>query len=829
MIRIFLTLSLVLHSLISAGCAGMLQSKAGVSLSSGHTEPSGLSHSGFITEESNSIENLRTNHTLLIDPTFSSVAVFSMTEGIPRSETTLLGAPIPGLSRHSTFDLVSSRPSALPRFSESIFIHDLETGVKFPLNIPHGSKVTSPAWSPDGSMLAFIIEKNRNYEIWVGSRETGETRQISSEPINMFLWGQYSRRIDSASPELPFVPYQWAPQSDKIYYSIRTEKDPAVASALYQLLPKAEVRATNNVLDPRNDSEESFQKVDRKPLAKALFLSNIVASSVRYSGTYKVISPERNFTGMTISPDGTMIVGITTDYDADEVFHEVYKMSAVEGATDYSFISEISISPQDLSSLVWGTGDGQLLYTLSDNANQYCIQRYDLTFDSFETVDCLKGDVFPTDFLGSTLGSMGEFIVLTASDGQIRSYDRQTGTLTAAVAFPEMDEDYFWSPLSVGAGQSLATGRSSKTILLGGHLKRNKARRNSSFAAVVSLDISTGETSQLWSREYSQQDWLYSQFADSAGNVYYSKETVVSPRNLFRLDIEESLSAQITHFEDPFPIFSDYQTKILSYNRDDGVPLSARLILPNADPGSTSKLPLLVWQYPGTSVRAITERFRDGMFVRPNRHKNAMGRWLPLAMLERGYAVLYPDIPLLGIDGETEYVSYVEQTIAGAQAAVDAAVDTGLIDRSRIAISGSSFGGHTTILLLAHTDIFAAGVSSSGVAHWLYRPNSMQYESRSYWEHPKVYFERSPVLLAPEIKEPILLIHGLNDERPPASQSITLFNAMRSLNGTAKLILLENEGHTIKILENQQMVLAATANWLDKFLKDNLADNGSDE
>ena len=826
MIRLNARVGLALSLISLTGCAGTPNVDAKVVLDIANVKSAGPNYVAASAADSNGLADLQTNHALLIDPTFTAVAVFSMTEAIPRSETTLLEAPIPGLSRHSNFDVLTLRPLGAPRFSESVVIQELATGLKVTLSLPGGSKVTSPAWSPDGSMLAFVLENNQIYELWVGSRETGKTRRISSQAINLFLWGQYSRRIDAASSELPFVPYQWAPQGDRIYYAVSSERDFAAIQAVYKSSSKADIRVSDNALESGSVSDETIRSEVGRRLADSMFLSRIIASSVRHPETYSFVSPERNFTALTISPDGAIIIGITTDIVGSQVLHKAYKISAEDRDLGFEALDDINVGPRDLLSIVWGAGDDRTLYALNANSGKYCIEKHDLALGGHEIADCLSEGVAPTRALGSTLAYTDESVLLTTTSGKIRTYDRQSGVMVAAVPYPEFDDNYFWDPLTVGAGQSLALGNSNNEILIRGRLKRDDLRRNSSFAALASFSIESGETHQVWSREYSDGEWLVSQFADNSGNIYYSKETPSSPRNLFRLSVEDNQSAQLTCFEDPFPEFYDYQVRILSYDRADGVPLTARLILPKVEPGSIQRFPMLVWQYPGTSVRPISERFRDGMFVRPNRHRNHMGRWLPLAMLEHGYAILYPDIPLLGIDGEDEYASYVEQTIAGAEAAVDAAVETGLVDKSRIAIGGSSFGGHSATLLLAHTDMFAAGISSAGLAHWFYRPNSMQYDPRSYWDYPKGYFDRSPLLLAENIKEPLLLIHGLDDERPPASQSISLFNTIESLNGTAKLILLENESHNIEILENQLMIQDATLHWLRTYLREDFSGEG---
>ena len=80
-------------------------------------------------------------------------------------------------------------------------------------------------------------------------------------------------------------------------------------------------------------------------------------------------------------------------------------------------------------------------------------------------------------------------------------------------------------------------------------------------------------------------------------------------------------------------------------------------------------------------------------------------------MLTQGYAVLDgPAMPIIG-KGEAEpNDTYIEQLVASAQAAVDKVVEMGVADRDRIGIAGHSYGAFMTANLLAHSDLFRAGI-----------------------------------------------------------------------------------------------------------------------
>jgi dipeptidyl aminopeptidase/acylaminoacyl peptidase len=78
--------------------------------------------------------------------------------------------------------------------------------------------------------------------------------------------------------------------------------------------------------------------------------------------------------------------------------------------------------------------------------------------------------------------------------------------------------------------------------------------------------------------------------------------------------------------------------------------------------------------------------------------------------------------------------TYVEQLVADAKAAVDAVVALGVADRDRIAVGGHRYGAFMTANLLAHADLFRAGIARSGAYNRALTPLGFQAEQRTYWQ-----------------------------------------------------------------------------------------------
>jgi dipeptidyl aminopeptidase/acylaminoacyl peptidase len=256
--------------------------------------------------------------------------------------------------------------------------------------------------------------------------------------------------------------------------------------------------------------------------------------------------------------------------------------------------------------------------------------------------------------------------------------------------------------------------------------------------------------------------------------------------------------------------------RLLKYKRPDGVDLSGMLYLPPGYQRGT-RVPVVVWAYPlEYSDAATAGQVRSS----PNSFTFYRGT-SPLLFLTQGYAVLMnATLPVVG-DPETMNETYIEQVTGAAQAAVDTLVEAGVADRDRILVAGHSYGGFMTANLLAHTDLFAAGIARSGAYNRTLTPFGFQAERRSLWEAPSVYAQISPFMHAHKITAPILLIHGEADNNSGTYpiQSERLFQAIQGHGGTARLVILPHESHAYVARESVLHVVAEMFDWAARFVK----------
>ena len=343
------------------------------------------------------------------------------------------------------------------------------------------------------------------------------------------------------------------------------------------------------------------------------------------------------------------------------------------------------------------------------------------------------------------------------------------------------------------------------------------------------LDLKMQQTTRLFRSAPDAYEQFVAVLDPRAGTLLTRRESPQDPPNLWLRTLGAAQAAvkpgeseraltgkQLTHLTDPTPQVRGITKQLVKYKRADGVELSFTLYLPpNYQPGT--KLPAVLWAYPLDYADAKVAGQVSGS---PQRF-TVLSWPLQLFCLLDGYAVI--DNPTMPVIGESTkiYDTYLPQLVSSAEAAVNKAVEMGVVDRERIGVTGHSHGGLMTANLLAHTNLFRAGVARSGAYNRSLTAFGFQNERRTLWEAPEVYTSVSPLFHVPKIDEPLLIIHGEADYNPGTIplQSEKLFEAIRGNGGTARLVMLPLESHAYLAMESNEHVLYEMLAWFDKYVK----------
>ncbi|WP_312490139.1 prolyl oligopeptidase family serine peptidase [Sphingomonas sp.] len=345
------------------------------------------------------------------------------------------------------------------------------------------------------------------------------------------------------------------------------------------------------------------------------------------------------------------------------------------------------------------------------------------------------------------------------------------------------------------------------------------ATKAGAFPFLATMPLTGGAQTRLWTARAPYYEPVVAMLDDKGQRILTRRESATQPPNYVVRTVRGGAAKPITDFADPAPVFAGVTQRTITYNRADGVPLSGMLYLPAGyDAKRDGPLPTLLWAYPAeyTDAKVAGQTVDQGnRFVRPRGISH-------LFLLTQGYAVLdNPAMPIIGEGGAEANDTYVKQLREDAKAAVDAVVKLGVGDRTRMAVGGHSYGAFMTANLLAHTDLFRAGIARSGAYNRTLTPFGFQAEQRTYWQATPTYTEMSPFTYADRIKAPILLIHGGADDNSGTFpiQSERMYAALKGNGATVRYVVLPNEPHGYRALESTEETLWQMTDWLDRHVK----------
>jgi dipeptidyl aminopeptidase/acylaminoacyl peptidase len=332
------------------------------------------------------------------------------------------------------------------------------------------------------------------------------------------------------------------------------------------------------------------------------------------------------------------------------------------------------------------------------------------------------------------------------------------------------------------------------------------------------LNLKTLEKERLFQSPDATYETVIGLVTTDAARVVTRQESRDAPPNVFTRDIKANERVALTRFPDPAPPLKGAKAEMVTYQRKDGVQLRATIYTPPGWTPAQGRLPALLWAYP----REFTDPRTAGQ-ITGSQYRFTTPGWstLHLLFLTQGYAIIDDaTMPIVGA-GETANDTYVEQLVASAQAAVDKAAEMGIVDPERVVVGGHSYGAFMTGNLLAHSDIFRAGIARSGAYNRTLTPFGFQNEQRTFWEVPDTYMRMSPFAHAHKINEPILLIHGEADDNSGTFpvQSERLYMALKGHGATVRYVTLPHEAHGYVARESVLHTVAEMLNWANEWAK----------
>ncbi len=693
------------------------------------------------------------------------------------------------------------------------------------IELPKLGKASYPLWSPDGKRFAVMLTTPKGIELWVAEVASGAKLERIPDVL-----------LNAAIGE----PMQWEPGGEALLVQLIPAKrgEPPVAPAA----PSGPVIQES---DGKAAPVRTYQDLLQNPHDEALFeyyctsqlaVVDVKTKKVTPLGTPAII------TSSDPSPDGTCVL-LTKLQKPLSYLHPYglfpHTVEVIDGEGTVTKIVERPLQdkipiegvPTGPRSIRWVPVNPHTLIWVEaqdDGDPRKKVPHRDTVFTATipgKTTELLK---LEHRFAGMDFFPTGNRML-------IRDYDRErkwgrtflapTTTLLLGgeepkLLFDRSVQDRYGDP-GAPLGRTLPSGHrvlrtagdvAGDTIWLSGSGATPKGDR----PFLDRFDVKTGKATRVFHCGEDVYEDVVAVLDVKGTKLLIRRESPTEPPNYFYRDVREGAphEKQLTKNVDPWPELRKARKELVTTKRADGTTISFTLHLP---PGHKDgeKLPAVVYAYPVEFATADTAGQVTGS---PQRFTTVTG-YSHLFFLAQGYAVLEVSMPVVGPPA-TANDTFVDQLVSNAKAAIDKAAEFG-IDKDRVGVMGHSYGAFMTANLLAHSNLFRAGIARSGAYNRTLTPFGFQNERRTFWEASDVYAKMSPFNHADKIKTPLLLIHGQADNNPGTFpvQSERMYAAVRANGGTVKLVLLPHESHGYEARESVEHVLFEQFAWFDKYVK----------
>lgn len=696
----------------------------------------------------------------------------------------------------------------------------LTNDVELKIALPPDAQFGLPIWSPDGKQFAFAMFAATNVQLWVGNAVTCAVRRLNGVTLN------------AAHGET----FQWLPDSQTILcQTVVSQRGPAPAA------PKVPTGPLIQESNGRPAPARTFQDLLENAHDEALFDYYATAQLQLVNSATGQATPLGQpgiFSEFEPSPDGLhlLVVRLHRPYSYQlpspafprdvEIWNRAGKM--IFKLASLPLQEEVPIGgvppgprnyhwrPSALATLVW-------VEALDGGDPKQKATHRDRVLMLRAPFQGMPEELVKTEhrFSSLTWGEKSSVALLK----EYQSSKRWNRTYLLNPDLPAEPPRLIWD-LSAQDRYNDPGTPMTRTLSAGQRAMRvheNSIYLNGTGASpegdrpfLDRLDLTTLKTERLFQCDDVSYESVVVLVKEDASQFITRRESASRPPNYFLRSTQESARKALTSFPDPAPQLRGIKKQLVTYERNDGVQLSFTLYLP-ADYKPGTRLPTVLWAYPREFNDADTAGQVSGS---PHRFTAITGI-SHLFLLTQGYAILDgATMPVVG-DVKKMNDTYLEQIVASARAAIDKAVEMGVTDPQRVGVGGHSYGAFMTVNLLAHSELFRAGIARSGAYNRTLTPFGFQNERRTLWEAPEMYLKVSPLMYADKIKEPLLLLHGDADNNPGTStlQSERLFQAIKGNGGTARLVLLPHEAHAYEARESVEHTLYEMVAWFDKYLK----------
>jgi dipeptidyl aminopeptidase/acylaminoacyl peptidase len=722
------------------------------------------------------------------------------------------------------------------------------------IQVPDGARVSNPAWSPDGTKLAFFVHTPTATHIYVADVSNGRSRSITrNRPVLATLVTGFSWTEDSRYILAVLVPEDrpGMPQRGSVWSGpeIKVSEDGENMVRTYPSLMGTPYE--KDLLEWHWTGQLALIEVENRRVTTIGSPDMIRSVNASHDGEYFRVT--RNVRPFSYAVPASSVGRIEELWDRDG--NVLDTLSETELNTGIRDDDDDEDEDQDRRrAMTWAPDGNGLIYlerdpppdtTEADTAaaeeeeEEERSRRMDRVIRWVPPFDSTSTEVIYET--SNQIGSARFNEDMTILFGTER---RGQTTHTYAVFLDDPEEkhtitrwnsdDFYENPGSLlsdrmtlggggggrfgggGGGGNVRVSEDDEHVFLRGTTYDEDPMETGPASFIDMVNIRTGDKTRIYEGDNEGVFETPIVALDlEAGRLIVNRE---SPTEIDQNFIRDGSSlTQITENVDYTPDLTRAPKHRFFVTRPDGFRFPVSVTLPNSfRPGTP--LPAMFWFYPReyTDQDTYDERFRS---YNKNQFQSYGTR--SMAYLTRlGYVVVEPESPIVGDQGAMNN-NYVHDLRNNLSAVIDTIVDRGWVDRGRIGIGGHSYGAFSTANAMVHTPFFKAGIAGDGNYNRTLTPLAFQSERRLLWEAPQVYLGMSPFLHANNLTGALLMYHGIKDQNVGTFliHSPRMFEALNALDKDVAMYLYPEEAHGPATEETTLDLWARWAAWLDKWVK----------
>ncbi len=274
------------------------------------------------------------------------------------------------------------------------------------------------------------------------------------------------------------------------------------------------------------------------------------------------------------------------------------------------------------------------------------------------------------------------------------------------------------------------------------------------------------------------------------GTVVFVGREDLRPPELYAMKVDEWEPQRLTGFNDALAEMRLGRVETVTWDGPDGFEQNGVLLYP---PGyeEGQRYPLVLTIH-GGPMGASGEAFNTFNQI----------------LAARGWLVFSPNYRGSSTQGKAFQSAVVNDAGEGpgrdVMSGVQVLKERGIVDETRVAVSGWSYGGYMTAWLTAHFDGWAVAMAGAAVTDWFdwYSMADMNTWAGyglggSPWlnDNARNYWRQSPMAYAHQIRTPTLILSATGDERVTVSQSYKLYHALKDNGVEVQFIVYPVSGH----------------------------------